>query len=340
MKLYDILTKNGLINEVFRICSTNENVYQFRDVVSRLNDAINWYYTLAFLADERWNFDDINKTSPPIDTQNIVSGTNRYKMSDFTEKIFNLTKLEILDENGKGLELTPEVFGDYNYNVKGNASGRLNPFNEASFQELYIDAPSGTPTNYIKYGDYIYLRPNPNYSEADGLIAYFDRVGSQFTFKEVTFTDANPAVFTCTSHGLSAGDTVIFQTNGALSTNLTAGTTYYVIATGLTDDVFQVSATSGGSGIDTSGGGQSGIHAFIKTNTDLGIVPTHEIHLAKHASYPYLADKNSKRAESIASELGLFSRGQVGAEKEIMEHFAKRTRDMDNRFGIIQQNNK
>ena len=75
----------------------------------------------------------------------------------------------------------------------------------------------------------------------------------------VTVTIASPGVFTDTAHGLIAGDPVVFSTTGALPTGLTAGTTYYVIAAGLTANSYSVSATVGGSAIATTGT-QSGVH--------------------------------------------------------------------------------
>lgn len=76
-----------------------------------------------------------------------------------------------------------------------------------------------------------------------------------------TVTIASPAVFTQAAHGLSAGDTVYFTTTGALPTGLAINTIYYVIAAGLTANTFEVSATLGGSAINTSGG-QSGVHTL------------------------------------------------------------------------------
>jgi microcystin-dependent protein len=75
----------------------------------------------------------------------------------------------------------------------------------------------------------------------------------------VTTTIASPAVVTWSAHGLGAGDPIVFRTTGALPTGLAAGTVYYVIAAGLTANSFQVSATPGGTAINTSGS-QSGIH--------------------------------------------------------------------------------
>lgn len=72
---------------------------------------------------------------------------------------------------------------------------------------------------------------------------------------EVTITIADPGVVTWANHGLVAGSPVVFTAGdgGALPTGLSAGTVYYVIAAGLTTDTFSVSATAGGSGIETTG---------------------------------------------------------------------------------------
>lgn len=81
----------------------------------------------------------------------------------------------------------------------------------------------------------------------------------------VTMTIATPSVVTSVAHGMTTGDSFTFSTTGALPTGVTAGTTYYVIATGLTVDAFQFSLTSGGSAINTSGT-QSGVHTLNKIN--------------------------------------------------------------------------
>lgn len=75
----------------------------------------------------------------------------------------------------------------------------------------------------------------------------------------VTITIADPGVITWTAHGLLAGQPVVFSTTGALPTGLTAGTVYYVVAAGLTDNAFSVAATAGGTPIETTGT-QSGVH--------------------------------------------------------------------------------
>lgn len=73
----------------------------------------------------------------------------------------------------------------------------------------------------------------------------------------VTLTIASPCVVTWASHGIPNGYGVQITTTGTLPTGLTAGTTYYVI--NATTNTFQLSATKGGSAINTSGS-QSGTH--------------------------------------------------------------------------------
>lgn len=75
----------------------------------------------------------------------------------------------------------------------------------------------------------------------------------------VTITIAATGVITWNAHGLVAGTPIVFATTGALPSGLTAGTTYYVIASGLTANSFSVATTPGGTAITTTGT-QSGVH--------------------------------------------------------------------------------
>lgn len=80
-----------------------------------------------------------------------------------------------------------------------------------------------------------------------------------------TISNASPGVITFTAHGLVATDPIQLTTSGALPTGLTANTTYYV-KTVLTANTFTVSATAGGTVINTSSAG-SGTHTLYKFTT-------------------------------------------------------------------------
>lgn len=74
----------------------------------------------------------------------------------------------------------------------------------------------------------------------------------------VTITIATPGVITWTAHGRVVGDQVSFSTTGTLPTGITAGTTYFVSSV-VDANTIQISATSGGSSINTTGT-QTGVH--------------------------------------------------------------------------------
>lgn len=75
----------------------------------------------------------------------------------------------------------------------------------------------------------------------------------------VTISIASPAVITWPNHGLTASNIqgVMFTTTGELPTGLTAGQVYWLVASSVTTDTFEVSASAGGDAINTSGS-QSG----------------------------------------------------------------------------------
>jgi len=79
--------------------------------------------------------------------------------------------------------------------------------------------------------------------------------------KSATITIATPGVITSASHGYLANDPVILVTTGALPTGLVAGTVYFV--RNPTTNTFELSATTGGASISTTGT-QSGTHSVLR----------------------------------------------------------------------------
>jgi hypothetical protein len=104
--------------------------------------------------------------------------------------------------------------------------------------------------------------------------------------KTVTI-DVDTDVFSSTAHTLVAGDQVVFTaTQGALPTGLAGNTIYYVIASGLTADVFKVSDTQGGSSIDMSGSA-TGTYQFLRQGvTELDVVGFTANRLGRQIKYP------------------------------------------------------
>jgi hypothetical protein len=87
-----------------------------------------------------------------------------------------------------------------------------------------------------------------------------------------TISIASPAVIT-QDNSFVAGQRIFFRTTGALPTGIIADQGYYVSATGLTTSSFQISATSGGVSIDTSGT-QSGVQSCgkLRSAESVGVV--------------------------------------------------------------------
>jgi hypothetical protein len=106
-----------------------------------------------------------------------------------------------------------------------------------------------------------------------------------------SITNASPAVFNKTAHGLSINDPVVLNTSGTLNTGLTVGTIYYVISAGFGANAFEVSATLAGAAINTSSAG-SGTHTFQTGNdTNPGTAATRAgAFLTPQGAYDFLSN--------------------------------------------------
>lgn len=326
----------GLIENMDELCGTTVVNFPIKSKISKLNESLDWYFSIGEQSANNWNLDDTNNTTPPIDTQNIASGTNRYKLTAFTEEILDILKLEVDDGSGVAISLTPETLDSFGDSV-GDSSGQISGVSGGSFDDLYVNAPSGIPSKYIKYGDYIYLDKKPNYNATSGLKVYFNRPASKFSFVSCQ-PEADDELITATGHGLVANDTVIFEVNstGTLSAGLTADTEYYVISSGLTTSVFRVSATLAGSTVNITTDG-SNVH-FLKTNKEPGIPSSHHPMLYRKAAALFMEFNNTNgvynaRLQTILPEL-------AKDERMISEFYARRNKDMRNRLTPIYQDNR
>lgn len=170
-------TEEGLIQEINRICNASDATYSLKAKTARINMALDRFFTLAFRADGRWSFDDMNQTAPPIQSINLVANQSRYELDDFASEIINVLRVEIKDENGNGVLLRPlsleEIREDYD-----------------EFWET-----AGTPVGYLKIGEFIDLKPAPSYSSTSGLTLYFERNKDPFVSTDTTKDPGIPSVF-------------------------------------------------------------------------------------------------------------------------------------------------
>lgn len=156
-----------------------------------------------------------------------------------------------------------------------DSRGRSVPINMNYIEDGYLSKDTGSELFGVVSTDkthslYVYKKKDGTKFRLRVAGEYLQRetagVWSNLKRGDVTITVASPAVVTLTSHGLVSGSPFSFTTTGALPTGITAGTKYYVIATGLTANAFQFSATLGGSAVNTSGT-QSGTHSIYSRYT-------------------------------------------------------------------------
>jgi hypothetical protein len=78
-------------------------------------------------------------------------------------------------------------------------------------------------------------------------------------------------------HGLTTNDQVrfeVFPGDTPIPTGLSENTTYFVIATGLTADVFEVSTSQGGAAVDITAAGRALVHKMVPVTVNQNDAPT------------------------------------------------------------------
>jgi hypothetical protein len=122
---------------------------------------------------------------------------------------------------------------------------------DANSGALVIDVPPGT------YSDLLYFNAGTGNSVGN-YIGYAPINGSVKGFGEVDSTGVTNDTITSSGHGLTTDDRVRVYNVFAESipTGLTEGTLYFVLASGLTTDVFKVALTSGGAAINITAQGE------------------------------------------------------------------------------------
>jgi len=171
----------GLIQECERICllgltGISSDTVQLKNFTARMNMALDRFYTLALTHDSQWQFDDTNYTDLPIGTGDLVSGQQDYS---FASDVLTVEKVMIKDSSGDWQELDK---------VDINEPGAKNLWTLAT-------GNSGTPTQYDKFANSIFLDPIPNYSSTGGLKVVFKRNASKFVYTDTTKEPGIPSLF-------------------------------------------------------------------------------------------------------------------------------------------------
>lgn len=155
------------------------NAEKLGEFVARVNKAIDDYMLIWALSAGTWQGDDINHDSYPIVTANIVSGQRDYTFTS--------------DEDGNRITDISQVLilksaTDTNYEL-------IYPIDELKYpmSEILLSSNSGTPYQYGKLSNGIFLDPIPSYSATSGIKMVVNREGSYFTISDTTKVPGLPA---------------------------------------------------------------------------------------------------------------------------------------------------
>lgn len=198
MQFYDATNKQGICQEIDRLCDSDDTAYPRIDKTSRVNNALETVIGWIITADGLWQFDDENFTTLPIATYTLTSGQHSYA---FNDKFLAIEEIQILPASG-GLykKLMP---------IDSEEMGGL------TFEEYFgitvsgttFTAPSGLADYYDKQANNIKLDKAPTATYvtlSNGLRVKFKRTGSLFTVTTGTGADTTVPGFASPFHKVLA----------------------------------------------------------------------------------------------------------------------------------------
>lgn len=155
------------------------NTNDFLEFVAKVNNAIDAYLLLWAKAAGTWQADDINHTSYPILPSNIVASQRDYSFvtDGSSNRILDVSKVLILPSATatEYIEIFPVD------ELDTNASNIL------------TTTRTGTPVQYGKMANGIFLDPIPSFSATNGIKIIVNREGSYFTTSDTTKIPGVPA---------------------------------------------------------------------------------------------------------------------------------------------------
>ena len=170
MVFNDSSTYLGIVNDIDYILfgsSTATSPYAIADKTRNINNAYDKVVSLILQADGRWEWDDNNKTDLPIGTTSLVANQQDYEMSAAT--FLKILKVEIKDSSGNWKVIKPISLDD-----KRNIS------------ITEYKSTAGTPEEYDKLGNSIFLFPKPSYASSGGLKIFYQRNVTHFAADDTT----------------------------------------------------------------------------------------------------------------------------------------------------------
>ncbi len=183
MVFYNATTKQGICQEIDRLCDSDDTSYPRLDKTSRVNNSAEQVVGWVINADGTAQFDDTNYTNFPIGTYTMVASQGKYS---FNDKFLQMMNVQVKNANGDWVMLNP-----------------IDQSERDGVLEEDFETP-GMPEYYDKLSDdtiKLYPAPSAAYTTVTlGLRIYFKRTFSLFTAVSTTAADATDPGFASPYH--------------------------------------------------------------------------------------------------------------------------------------------
>lgn len=164
---------------------------------------------------------------------------------------YNNPAYGILFRSDNGNPLRVNKYAPTNITARNNSLYFTSPGASTGAIRVFANEndPASIGSGYSVYNNLIYFA-----SGSTAATMCFDRTFSAVG-EGVTATNASPAVFTHTAHGMAANRQV--QLSGTPPTGFAINTMYFVVGASITANTYQLSATAGGAAINSSSTGSN-----------------------------------------------------------------------------------
>ncbi|MHA1305428.1 MAG: phage adaptor protein [Candidatus Heimdallarchaeaceae archaeon] len=174
MKFNDATNETGICQDVWFLTGTDSTSFPLKDLARIANKVYHRLALLAWRSDNRWDFDDSNKTDLPIATDDLVDGQEDYAIPTTA---FDIKRVEIKNSSGDWVKLRRITHS--------KVKEAMDEFHETK----------GVPTYYLLEGSSIRLKPAPDTTQvtaSEGLKIHMARDVTEFVSTDTTKTPGFP----------------------------------------------------------------------------------------------------------------------------------------------------
>jgi hypothetical protein len=162
---------NSLYHDALWLVDADSNVFPVEAFMRSANFALDYVVRKILTVSGRWQYDDTNNDTVPVDRTPLIGGQNQYVLAD---KHLRVLRVRVKDTNGTYRTLKPKDDRDM------------------SDDDL---SKVGTPEYYDKVGRSIFLYPSPDYSADAGVEISFQMGSNYFSTADTTKEPGFDSIF-------------------------------------------------------------------------------------------------------------------------------------------------